>query len=202
MSIVKNPAQPSITNTITNIIAPSNASLGGGFFMRSAGGDAGLISEFVVTVGQATNPYLKDVYRGYQRSLFFPPFGSVSPDTFTIANGDVADADGPALQSLGFASPQFQETDPDDGGDNYLSFMALFPDAAASVPANTDANFFKSIKVINNNLGTETTFLRSDMTFQGYPATSGTGYRVYFTITPTALNLTAGHVIKVQLRSD
>mgnify|MGYP001166257944 CR=1 FL=1 len=167
-------------------------------------GDAGLISELVVTVGQTTNPFLKDILRGYSVTGFSTGYGSVSPATFTIANGDVADADSQAGQPLGFSVPLFVETDPDSGAANYLSFQAVFPDAAASVPANTDANFFKSIKVINTNLGTETTILRSDMTFTSAATSSGTGYRVYFQKDPlaVALNLAAGHIIKVQLRSD
>ena len=194
-----------ITKHLISGVIPSTPSpLIDGVIAASSAVDAGLISEFVVTVGQTINMYLKDIIRGYTVQGFSTGFGSVSPATFTIANGDVADADSQAAQPLGFAVPLFTETDPDDGGDNYLSFQAVFPDAAASVPANTDANFFKSIKVINTNLGTETTILRSDMTFSGTSATSGTGYRVYFQKDPlaVALNLAVGHTIKVQLRSD
>ena len=162
-----------------------------------------VIAEFSFTAGTLTELGSKDVLRGYQvSSLSGFSFGSsISPSTITVANGHTADTDTGGGSTISFAAPALFERDPNSGAANSVFLSLYFPNESASVPANTDANFFKSLRIINNANSTEATILRSDMTFASNTDSTGTGYRVSFTKTQT-INMGTSGTRTIQLRSD
>tara|TARA_R100001440_G_scaffold12083_1_gene21339 strand:- start:735 stop:1262 length:528 start_codon:yes stop_codon:yes gene_type:complete len=160
-----------------------------------------VIDEFTVTAAAQTQLSPKDVHRGYRVSFVLTDFGSVSPSTITIANGHTADTDSQQNFSGVFPSAEFVEIDPASGGSNSMKLGLVFPNESATIPTNNDANYFKSLKIINNTQSTTTTIQRSDMTFGFGNDSDGTGYFVTFSKTET-LNISANDSVKVQLRSD
>ena len=138
MSIVKNPAQPSITNPITNIIAPSNASLGGGFFMRSSSVDTGLISSYSYTVG-SHSPDGKNVFRGYATGQYVSYGSTTAGSTFDLGDGTTISMTGVSVLSNGFATYEYI---PQSGTQ---SFVVRFIVAnSTSFPTFNDSNWFKT----------------------------------------------------------
>ena len=162
-----------------------------------------VIAEFSFTVGSLTELGSKDVLRGYQAGgLVAFNFGSsISPTEITVANGHTADLDTGGGYTISFVGSALYERDPNSGGANSVFLSLYFPNETASVPANTDANFFKSLRIINNANSTEATIQRSDMTFASNTDSTGTGYRAAFGKTQT-INMGTSGTRTIQLRSD
>lgn len=193
MSIVKNPAQPSITNPITNIIAPSNASLGGGFFMRSPSVDTGLISSYSYIVG-FNSPDGKNVFRGYATGQYVT-FGMTSDSTFDLGDGTTISMSGVSVYSNGFATYEYLPQS------SAQSFVVRFIIAnATSFPTFNDANWFKTLRIINNTKNTTEDIARTSFTSPS-PASDGTNVMSTITTFRTATS-TPGNSITIQLRSD
>jgi hypothetical protein len=160
-----------------------------------------VIAEFNIAVGQITELGSKDVLTGYRVSAIGFGFGSSAKTEITVANGHTADLDTGGGFTISFLGSALYERDPNSGGANSVSLFLYFPDETASVPANTDANFFKSLKIINNVNSTETTIQRSDMSFASNTDSTGTGYSVSFYKTQT-INMGTSGTRTIQLRSD
>ena len=193
MSIIKNPAQPSITNAITNVIAPSNASLGGGFFMRSSSVDTGLISSYSYTVG-STSPDGKNTFRGYATGQYVS-YGSTSDTTFDLADGTTISMTNVAVYSNGFATYEYI---PQSGAQTFT--LRLIRANSTSFPTFNDSNWFKTLRIINNTTSTTEDIARSS--FSAHSITND-GRDAMAT---TQLNRTAttstNDSITIQLRSD
>jgi hypothetical protein len=161
-----------------------------------------VIAEFSFTVGSLTELGSKDALRGYRVSALGFGFGSsISPTEITVANGHTADLDTGGGYTISFMGSALYERDPNSGGANSVFLSLYFPTEPASVPANTDANFFKSLRIINNADNTEATIQRSDMTFASNTDSTGTGYSVSFYKTQT-INMGTSGTRTIQLRSD
>tara|TARA_B100000575_G_C22632056_1_gene390672 strand:+ start:36 stop:563 length:528 start_codon:yes stop_codon:yes gene_type:complete len=160
-----------------------------------------VIDEFTVTAAAQTQLSPKDVHRGYRVSAVATDFGSVTPSTITVASGHTADMTTQQNFSGTFPATGFVEIDPASGGANSMRLNLIFPNESTPNPADTDANYFKSLKIINNTQGTTVTVQRSDMTFTSGNDVDGTGYFIAYSKTET-LNISANDSVKVQLRSD
>ena len=207
MSIIKNPAQPSITNAITNVIAPSNASLGGGFFMRSSAGDAGLISEFTFTAGQLSFDG-KNFTRGFTKSGLSAAynFGSTTATTLAIGSGATASLTAVGGAGSSFAGSAFNEYDPQSG--NHRVNIVLFFSGQSAPATINDANYFKSVKFINHTQSTEHTLQRSYFTNQTVISDSqgASDSRTQFlgngNVSTGTIGIALNDSITFQLRSD
>lgn len=162
-----------------------------------------VIAEFSFTVGSLTELGSKDALKGFNSSgLLSARFGSsISPTTITVANGHTADLDTGGSYTISFLGSALYERDPNSGGANSVFLSLYFPNETASVPADTDANFFKSLRIINNTNNTEVTIQRSDMTRNTFTDSTGTGYAVTYTKTQT-INMGTSGTRTIQLRSD
>jgi hypothetical protein len=164
-------------------------------------GDAGLISEFVMNCSQYANAFTKSVSRGYAVAGFIPGFGFTTPSTITIGSGAVLNLMTRAGTDLQQSVPALYEYDPDSGAAETITFVMISTTSGTSAPANNDANYFKSLKLINTTQNTTTVIQRSDFQLSTLNSTSGNGFRANFTRVQT-VNINNLDVIKVQLRSD
>lgn len=194
MSIVKNPAQPSITNAITNVIAPSNASLGGGFFIRSSSVDTGLISSYSYTVG-SNSPDGKNTFRGYATGQYINYGSTTAGSTFDLGDGTTISMTTVAVSSNGFATYEYI---PQSGTQTFT--LRLVRANSTSFPTFNDSNWFKTLRIINNTTSTTEDIARSSFSSPSL-SNDGTDGMAIIQLNRTATTST-NDSITIQLRSD
>lgn len=173
-----------------------------GVIAASGASDAGLISEFTFTAGQYTADS-KNYNRGFQRSGLGGSFqyGSVTETSYDLAGGitiDLVNSNG-IDPPLNYVGSSLYEYDPQSGSE--IVVMAMFAKGHANgMPTFNDANFFKTLKIINNTTNSTATIARSDFTVSTNTSNSTDSF---MSIQKTqTIGIANTNSITVQLRSD
>ena len=132
-----------------------------------------LLGSFTFTAAAMTFDFGKNVYFGFLESSAVP-YGTVTAgQTVTLAGGSVV--------TFGNSSSNFVNTlgsglaDRSGNAGDEFSLGLLF--IGQSVPARTEANYFKTVRIINQTASTTVNVPFSDITW-ATPVTSGSNGRV------------------------
>lgn len=181
---------------ISGLIPSTTSPLISGVIAASSAVDAGLISEFTYTVG-SNSPDGKNTFRGYSQGSSVN-YGSVTESSFDIADGTTITTNttsGNFVNTNGFAIYEYV---PSSGGQTFtIRFLIL---GQTSTPTFNDANWFTTLRMINNTDSTTEDIARSSFS-DGADTTDGTNV---FTVKTTARTSTTstGDSVTIQLRSD
>ncbi len=155
-----------------------------------------LIAEFTYTTG-SYSPDNKNMNRGYSND-FVNSYGTIDVSSFNLADGTTITTDSFLNTTISSEGFEFKEFLPQFGNDT-LIIVAHFI-GNTSPPAFTDANWFKTLRIINNTQGTTEDILRSAFTASAVDVTSPDSK---VTIFMQRVAVTSNNdSITVQLRSD
>ena len=167
-----------------------------GVIAAAGAGDAGLISEFTYTVG-SYSPDGKNSFRGYNQAQYVN-YGSVTESSFDIADGTTITTNttsGNFVTTNGFAIYEYV---PSGGTQTFtIRFFIL---GQTSTPTFNDANWFTTLRIINNTDSTTEDIARSSFS-NGGDTTDGTNVFTVKTTIRTSTTSTSDSVT-IQLRSD
>lgn len=156
-----------------------------------------MLGSFTFTAAARSFDFGKNVFFGFSESSVVP-FGSISAgQTVTLAGGSVVTFGNATSNFVGNAGSSI--TDRSGAAADEFSLALMF--IGQSVPARTEANYFKTVRIINQTASTTTNVPFSDITW-ATPATSGSNGRVSGIKSSLDIGLAINASVKVEFRRD
>ncbi len=156
-----------------------------------------LLGSFTFTAGVMTFDYGKNIYYGLHESSAVP-YGTVTAgQTVTLAGGSVVTFGNSPSNFIGTIGSGLTDRNGNAGDEFALGLMFI----GQSVPARTEENYFKTVRIINQTAGTTVNVPFSDITW-GTPTTSGSNGRVGGAKSNLDVGLATNASVKVEFRRD
>ena len=139
----------------------------------------------------------KNIYYGLHESSAVP-YGTVTAgQTVTLAGGSVVTFGNSQSNFIGTIGSGLTDRNGNAGDEFALGLMFI----GQSVPARTEENYFKTVRIINQTASTTVNVPFSDITW-GTPTTSGSNGRVGGAKSNLDVGLAANASVKVEFRRD
>lgn len=154
---------------------------------------ASIISNYSFTAG-SYSPDGKNNFRGYAAGQYLA-YGSTTDVNFSLGDGTIVTMAGVAVYGSGTATYEYI---PQSG----VQFFALrfIRSGSTSFPTFNDADWFKTLRIINNTANTTEDIARSAFSTPSL-SNDGTNGMATLQVNRTA-TMTSGDSITIQLRSD